>query len=660
MKTHRRVAVFILPLVLLVLSLNSTTAPAQEGRMKIILDTDIGDDIDDAWALAFVIRRRSFETLGVTIAHGPTALRSRIACKMLHLAGRGEIPVAVGRETNDPRWHYQFSWAEDFEKKKPIQKPAADFIVEQVRKHPGQVTIVAVGPLENLADALRREPNLPKLVKRVVLMSGCVYGSEWSPDKPMAEYNVAAAAADAQLVYGAGLPLTIVPLDATTKVQLKDEEREEVRKHDSPLTRSVECLYRLWIANRTQRMTLHDQLAIAETADPGSFFGKLETLPLVVDEKGFTRIDREKGRPVTVCLEPKRDEFMRYYIAQLTGKPVSLRLPDRRESSGAARASLSKTDFEVIEGRFHDGLGTYAEIMLANELLALTKLDQSPFDPQRSRTRMQEAIASLPASHPSRAIFQQEIANIEKAVRQGAGELLARAGSGALTRVRHTPREFADARAGDLILEFADHQAMPVSVKTDKSGRVAVAEGQTPDIGPKWAERYFKVSDSELNAMITELGFASPAELKGHYLNVSRLVAQVIIRKLELTDCQPGDFSQAQVGNLEAAKYLFLRLLHYKHGNDDSRVIIFDRRTGRVRWESLLEDVNIESLTRERISFTPAHPKGGEPVGTTFGIRIDGRTVVTFQVKHKRGRARGTASQYEFGDITTRLEVARL
>jgi hypothetical protein len=73
-----------------------------------------------------------------------------------------------------------------------------------------------------------------------------------------------------------------------------------------------------------QQMTLHDQLAVAETASPGRFFARQETPPLVVDNERYTRIDRERGRPVTVCLEPKRDEFMKYYIDELTNQRLGL------------------------------------------------------------------------------------------------------------------------------------------------------------------------------------------------------------------------------------------------------------------------------------------------------------------------------------------------
>ena len=292
--------------------------------MKVILDTDIGDDIDDAWALAFVLAHKNFEPLGITVTHGNTPARAKMACKMLHLTGRADLPVLVGRRTEQKEYSHQFAWAEDFEAKKPDRQAAADFIVQTIKRYPGEVTLIAVGPLQNVADALRREPQLGKYVKRVVLMSGCIYGTaEKSGIVP--EYNVYSSTADSQLVYAAGLPLTIVPLDATTHVQLSDAERTRLRKYSSPLTFSLESLYRLWLDEPQARMTLHDQLAVAEAASPTTFFGKFEKLPLWVDEKGFTRIDVKRGKPVLVCQVPKRDDFMRYYIGELVGQRLGMK-----------------------------------------------------------------------------------------------------------------------------------------------------------------------------------------------------------------------------------------------------------------------------------------------------------------------------------------------
>jgi purine nucleosidase len=302
-------------------------AAAPQERMKVILDTDIGTDIDDAWALAFVIQHAGFEPLGITITDADTPARARIACKLLYHANRSDVPVAVGRQTPTPdaRIDHQFAWAEDFTAVRPVRASAADFLVDQVKRYPGQVTLIAVGPLQNIADALRREPRLGEYCKRVVLMSGCIYGTATEPSKPMPEWNVVASTADAQLVYSAGLPLTIVPLDATTHVQLEESERDRVRNHNSPLTNALEALYRLWLSSPSSRMTLHDQLAVAEAARPGMLFGKKQELRLRVDDQGYTRIDPQRGKPVTVCFEPKRDAFMEYYIGQLTGPPPSRR-----------------------------------------------------------------------------------------------------------------------------------------------------------------------------------------------------------------------------------------------------------------------------------------------------------------------------------------------
>jgi purine nucleosidase len=307
-----------LPAALLVPLLLPAGAAAQTQRTKIVLDTDVGTDIDDAWALAFVALHPRFETLGVTISDADTPARAKVACKLLHRAGRTDIPVAVGRRTPTPdnRVDHQFFWAEDFSEYKPVAKPAADFIIDTVKSHPGEVVLLAVGPLQNVADALRKEPNLGKYVKRVVLMSGNVY-TRAGNKPPIPEWNVVASTEDAQVVYSAGLPMTIVPLDSTTLVELADSERERIAKHRSPVAIALESLYRLWLRSPASRMTLHDQLAVAEAADPGKFFGKCDPVPIFVDDKGFTRVEPARGKPVGVCLEPRRNDFMKYYIDTL-------------------------------------------------------------------------------------------------------------------------------------------------------------------------------------------------------------------------------------------------------------------------------------------------------------------------------------------------------
>ena len=306
----RRLLPFTLLFALLAVSAHAQPA----ARLKVLLDTDIASDIDDAWALGLLVASPNVELVGVTITDGNTAARAKVACKLLHVVGRDDVPVAVGRPTEPPsQFDYQFSWAEDFTGKQPVSTAAADFIVDTLRKHPGEITLIAVGPLQNVADALRKEPRLGHLAKRIVLMSGSIGANSWSP-AAIPEWNVVRSTADAQLVYGAGLNLTTVPLDSTSYVKLKTEERARLEAAGTPLTRSLEALYRLWVKDETSRMTLHDQMAVAEALRPGEFFNRCEVMPIRVDEQGFTRVDRDRGKSTTVCLEPKRDAFVGFYI----------------------------------------------------------------------------------------------------------------------------------------------------------------------------------------------------------------------------------------------------------------------------------------------------------------------------------------------------------
>lgn len=297
-------------------------AAAQPARMKVILDTDIGTDIDDAWALGYALKSPVFELLGVTVTDADTPARARLACKLLHLLDRTDVPVAIGRRgpaVPADRVDYQFTWAEDFESYKPQTTPAVQFLADTIRRNPNEVTLIAVGPLQNIGDLVRQHPEVVPLVKRVVLMSGSIGANAWS-SSAVAEWNVKLAIAEARAVYSAPWPLTIVPLDSTSYVQLQDQERETLRKAGTPLVLALEALLRLWTERPSSRMTLHDQMALAETQHPGRFFARCDALPLTVDDQGFTRVDRAGGHPVHVCLEPKRNEFMAHYLAQLAAK----------------------------------------------------------------------------------------------------------------------------------------------------------------------------------------------------------------------------------------------------------------------------------------------------------------------------------------------------
>jgi len=158
-------------------------------KQKVILDCDLGGDIDDAYALALLISSPELEVLGVVMDHGNTPKRAQIACRMLYDAGLERIPVVVGRKTLDD-YSNQFYWGEGFDKVQPIKQGAADFIIEQLKKYPDEVVLITIGPVPNIADVIDKDPEALKLAKHVYAMFGSFYmGYEKSPI-PVAECNV--------------------------------------------------------------------------------------------------------------------------------------------------------------------------------------------------------------------------------------------------------------------------------------------------------------------------------------------------------------------------------------------------------------------------------------------------------------------------------------
>jgi len=133
--------------------------------------------------------------------------------------------------------------------------------------------------------------------------------------------------------------------------------------------------------------------------------------------------------------------------------------------------SSAQTEFVIIEGIFHDGLGTFAELKLANALIELSGITQPPFDLKISEAKMREAIERLPTAHPARKKFESEKASIAAAAQRGAAALINRFGTASPARIHHTAREFSAAKAADLVIEFGSGERWPISVKMEKSNK---------------------------------------------------------------------------------------------------------------------------------------------------------------------------------------------
>ena len=201
-----------------------------QGKHKVIFDTDPG--VDDAIALYFALAHPDIEVIGITTTHGNVSVQQATAnaLYLTRIAGHC-IPVAQGVQVpmyRAPGKHPDFIHGNDglgnLKNRVDVggqaePESAAEFIVKMARQHPGEITLVAVGPFGNLALALMLEPRLPKLLKQVVLMAGAI--DEPGNVSPVAEANVWHDPHAADLVFTAGWDLTMVGLDVTHRVVLQ-------------------------------------------------------------------------------------------------------------------------------------------------------------------------------------------------------------------------------------------------------------------------------------------------------------------------------------------------------------------------------------------------------------------------------------------------------
>jgi len=227
------------------------TEPAGKSeKIPVILDTDISDDIDDTWALAFLLQSPEFDVKLITTAVGDTAARAKVVAKILETAGRTDIPIGIGVAEGDmKKGHRQDEWVKDFDMSKYAGKVYTDGIqamIDTIMNSPKQITLIAVGPLPNVAEALKREPNIAKKAKFVGMQGSVHRGFRGSP-RPEPEYNVKTFIKASQVVFSAGWEMTITPLDTCSLVVLKGEKYKKVLNSDAPLAKAVIENYRVWL-----------------------------------------------------------------------------------------------------------------------------------------------------------------------------------------------------------------------------------------------------------------------------------------------------------------------------------------------------------------------------------------------------------------------------
>jgi purine nucleosidase len=296
-------------------ALASQTAGSAE---KIIIDTDIGDDVDDAFAVALALRSPELQILGITTTFGDTETRAKLADRLLGETGHSDIAVAVGGPTQAVGTFTQRAYAEGGHFARASHPRAVDFVLDRIRRNPGQITLVAIGPLVNIGALIDNDPATFRQLRRVVLMGGSIarrYGDlGYAPDRgPEPEWNIKNDIPSAQKLFAFGVPIFMMPLDST-QLKLDEVKRAILFQAGTPLTDALTLLYHEW---GQQTPTLFDAMTIAYIVDPK--LCPTKPLRISVDERGFTR--PLTGTPNTeVCLDSDPEAFFRFYIPRVRAR----------------------------------------------------------------------------------------------------------------------------------------------------------------------------------------------------------------------------------------------------------------------------------------------------------------------------------------------------
>jgi len=243
---------------------------AGSARLPVVLDTDLGTDVDDLLALLLLAGEPRVDLRAVTTVYGDVALRARLARRVLRLLGRDEVPVHAG--CRQPQSGREVWWTGlegrgvtglPEERFSPVG--AVEALIQAAGRDPGQLIVVAVGPLTNLAEALDRNPGWAAAVRGLVVMGG-----EFARGVP--EHNTRADAVAAQKVLSAGIPVRYVGLDVTTTVWFDAADLAEVTAGGGRLADLLVAQVRQWWEYLGEpRCHPHDPLAVLALLEPELF-----------------------------------------------------------------------------------------------------------------------------------------------------------------------------------------------------------------------------------------------------------------------------------------------------------------------------------------------------------------------------------------------------
>lgn len=304
--------------------------------VKLIIDTDIGTDVDDCLALAMAVTSPELQLQAVTCVYGDVSVRAQIAGTLLRLAGRGSTTVALGAR-RPLLGRLPVYWAGHEGTRLPAggadprsrdARHAAQVIVDACRAAPGEVHVLAIGPLTNIALAFLLEPELPALLGGLTIMGG-VFGDTADPGLPPTEHNIRSDPEAAHIVLSSGAPILLVPLNVTTKVRIGRASLPRIRGGATPFHEAVAGQLEIDPYFGGQGWTNpHDALALALPIEPGL----VRTQPFNVgvdlggDLSNGATVARSASQdgppPLRVALGVDAPRFEQLLLSRLTAAPI--------------------------------------------------------------------------------------------------------------------------------------------------------------------------------------------------------------------------------------------------------------------------------------------------------------------------------------------------
>ena len=290
-----------------------------EEKIKILFDTDIGNDIDDAFALAYLLAQEKCDLLGITTVSGDTHKRAKLASVFCKIAEK-EIPIIVGQENrlDGPSRQPQVpgslilsKWEHDSNFSK---KTSTEFIADLVRKYPYQIVLLAEGPMTNIASLFLKYPDIPPLLKSLRLMSGSFFSLK---DSPIAEWNVYCDPKAAQVVYSTPVSShTSIGLDVTLKLDMNFEEVNTRFNHD--FLKPIIDMFDIWIYHtKKEKIIFHDPLAALTIFDDQicRYKNGIVSIKRSMDRlDGITYLSENKNGPHSVATTVNKEIFFESYF----------------------------------------------------------------------------------------------------------------------------------------------------------------------------------------------------------------------------------------------------------------------------------------------------------------------------------------------------------